>query len=344
MNKYTGVDDGVTEINKFLGLDNKNAHEALLDRGAGKSFLPEAVNVDISSTFAVSRRKGFSLASAGAYHSLWSNQSGTISFAVRDGQLVRISPDLSETVLGAMSERRLSYADTGAGIYLSDGQNVWSTDGSSIALVSRVGSYNWPSNLDVNPQDDEQALDAPPAGSQLAWLFGRLWVVVPEGVFYSRPYQPELFDLRKDYLDLPGISVIGAVDDGIFFGTGSGVYFLAGGNPNEPERFNQVSDCGAVAGTLLTTRGEIFKSANLAGTVVVWESTRGKIIGTKGGGIIETTGDHTSYPADGVGASMLRHLNGQSHIVSSLPNSGEVSNMRTSDIAVAEVRRNGIII
>ena len=45
------------------------------------------------------------------------------------------------------------------------------------------------------------------------------------------------------------------------------------------------------------------------------------------------------------GAMFLREKNGQSHLVSSMASIGfDDSNMRTSDVAIAEVRRNGTII
>ena len=331
-------------ISKFRGLDNKNKPNSLVRLTKRESFLTEAENVDISSSLSVSRRSGFSLADAGDFHSLWSNKDGTTSLAVKNGGLVRIKPDLSIENIISIGVLPVSYADTGAGIYLSNGDVTVRYNGVTADVLARAGTYKWPTRNAIDPDEEDAFYDAPPPGELLVWMFGRLWIVVDGGIYYSRPFQPDSFDLRNDYIDLPGITMLAPVDDGFYVATGEEAFFHVGGNPKDPGGLREVCNYGAVARTALETNSSFFGYEKLTGRVVVWESDRGKVLGANSGQVLEMTSKHVSQEIADLGAMFMREVNGQTHLVSSLAQSGDSSNMRTTDIAVAEVRRNGVLI
>ncbi len=331
-------------INKFKGLDNKSNPESLVRLTKRDSFLTEADNVDISSSLSVSRRSGFSLADAGDFHSLWSNKAGSISLAVKDGNLVKINPDLSLVDIMVIGGIPVSYADTGAGIYMSNGNVMARYNGVTAEVLAQAGTYEWPTRNAIDPDEEQEFYDAPPPGELLVWMFGRLWIVAEGGIYYSRPFQPDSFDLRNNYIDLPGVTMLAPVDDGFYVATGEEAFFHIGGNPKEPGGLRQVCNYGAVARTALETNSSFFGYEKLTGRVVVWESDRGKVLGANSGQVLEMTSKHVSQESADLGAMFMREVNGQTHLVSSLAQSGEGSNMRTTDIAVAEVRRNGVLI
>ena len=331
-------------INKFRGLDNRNKPNSLVRIMEHDSFLTEADNVDISSSLSISRRSGFTLSDAGEFHSLWSNESGTISLVVKDNTLVSISSDLSLEDIMPVGPLPLSYTDTGAGIYLSNGSVMVCYVDSTAEVLAQAGTYIWPTRNSINPDEDQEFYDAPPPGELLVWMFGRLWVVTEDGIYYSRSFRPDSFDLRNNYIDLPGVTMLAAVDDGFYVATEKEAFFHVGGNPKDSGGLRKVCNYGAVSRTALETNASLFGYEKLTGRVIVWESDRGKILGANGGQVLEMTSKHVSQETAELGAMFMREVNGQTHLVSSLAQSGEGSNMRTTDIAVAEVRRNGVLI
>ena len=83
------------KINKFLGIDNVNEPQKVK-----LGTLSIATNVDIQNDQSLAMRGGRTLKTAANFHSLWSNDSNTMAFAVRDGALVRVFPDGSTLPLG----------------------------------------------------------------------------------------------------------------------------------------------------------------------------------------------------------------------------------------------------
>lgn len=332
-------------LNAFKGIDNKNAPEAIVtsDRGIITSYLPDAVNVDISRTGRVVRRKGFALHTAGVCHSLWFGNG--IGFVVKDSRLGALDSALAFTDLRAASNRFFSYADTGAGIYMTDGADMLRYRDGALAVLGGAGSYD-PASSYLDPSEDATVYDKPLPGNLVVWMFGRLWIATDEAIFYSRGYYPDQFNLADDFIDEPNVTLLGAAADGIYIGTDKRVQFFDNANPKAPAAVTTVSNYGAVPRTqLLVEDAEVFGVDGASGPCVVWESQEGKMLGLRGGRVVKMTDKHVSYPVGDYGASILRKLNGETQHISSISTSdGDSSNMRTSDTAVAEVIRNGILI
>ena len=334
------------KIGEFKGLDNKHPPEALttFSKGVGSqsnrtgaSYASVATNIDFT-TSGFRRRQGFSLSVSGSFHSLWSN--GKKNLCVKDGYLCLFDDSLNFTQLIPASEREFQYADTGAGIYLSDGQTALVVH-EDAEVIGRAGHYQiFISTL----HETGLEYDAMPPGDVLAWMFGRLFVSNGVGVYYSRAYKPNEFRLSDDYLDMPDVTMLAPVPDGIYIGTEDKVWFMSGGNPKAPAVTRIVSDTGAYKGTAKIVSGKFFRQG-LPGEVVIWDGPRGKVVGSGSGTVEFLTEDFVGYPNAVAGASLVREKNGEIHHLTVLRNpSGEGSNMRTTDTAEAEVRRNGIII
>lgn len=332
-------------INGFEGVDNRHAPEDLIayaERAArATSRLPVGKNVDISDSLKLRRRVGFAQTLSGNYHSLWAN--ADYSFAVKDYQLI-YAPLGAATALRSASSREVSYADTGAGVYISDGQFIGRYLDGAYADLARAGTYDRPTST-LDPTDEVDAYDSPPPGTILLWAFGRLWVVTDWGVAFSRAYRPDQVNLVSDYWDMPGVTLLAAVDDGLYVGTSTEIMFFAGTDPKKATPLRTVIQAGAVARTQVMTTADKLGTDGGTGQAVLFESTIGKLAGYSGGRIRALTDQSLSYAVGATGASFLREINGMTQHISSLPaRDSDGSNMRTTDTAVAEVRRNGILI
>jgi hypothetical protein len=330
-------------IDTFRGVDNKHAPETLvsLSREGNTAALTLGQNVDLSDTGHISRRLGFTQTLAGRFHSFWSN--GSIALAVQDQQLVSVvfSPVAAATNLLAVGTLRMSYVDVLGTIYFSNGQMIgnYTAAGGAVPL-SGFGDYDFDkqtlSRLD-------QHVSAPLPGTELEFFAGRLIVANEDALWYSRPYLPNAFDLRTDYLPWRNATLVKGVADGLYVGTETEVWFLSGLNPKAFSA-RKVSSVGAIKGTSLSSQWT-FSDGHVE-LVAVWESVMGKIIGRAGGQLEFCTEQRVSYPTGTEGASLIRDMNGFTQHISTFPSASgaESQNMRTTDIAVAEVRRNGIII
>ena len=334
-------------IREFKGLDNKHDPKTLveIEKKQAAAYATAATNVDFDVNFGVTRRRGWSLELPGICHSLWTSPDKAYTLVVKDGVLGLLDTSLNFTALQAASDRFFAYTDTGAGIYMSDGQSIYrlDTSGPSLDVMSRAGTYD-PSTRVVDADEDEVIYDHPLPGTVLQWMFGRLWVANEYGVFYSRAYRPDQFNLANDYLDLRNITMIAPVDDGYYLGTQELVYFVAGTNPKMPTPTAVVCDIGAIPRSAAVLPASQFKEG-AEGDVVVWESIRGKLLGRNSGAVEFMIDEHVAYPTADYAATLLREMNGEVHHIAALANKNtEGSNMRATDIAVAEVRRNGILI
>lgn len=335
--------NNTSEITNFFGVDNKHAPESLVDRSKKSAYLTEGKNIDISSKYSISRRCGYEKVIDGNFHSLWGNKDYT--FVMSDGTFTKINNDLSLTGMGAnvFGSLPLSYADTGSFIYISDGIDIIKTDGTNSFVIQNGATYENPSHqfYKENAPVDTDIYDAPQAGNPIAWMFGRLWCATKDAIFYSKGYEPDLFNLETDYIDIKNVSMLGAVDDGYYIGTDAEVYFISGGDPNTPTRLDVVSKYGAVKGTCISIDAQQLGLESGEGKALVFESKRGKIVALNGGKIVEATEDKIAYSVGNAGAMFMREQNGESHLISSLRNLGDTdgANMRATDYAEAEIIR-----
>jgi len=79
-------------IASFKGLNN-----VLRPERTPKEYLKTADNVDIDKSGGIQKREGYTLIDSGSYHSVWAD--GNLCFAVKDGDLVQLDPQLNPTVV-----------------------------------------------------------------------------------------------------------------------------------------------------------------------------------------------------------------------------------------------------
>lgn len=138
-----------------------------------------------------------------------------------------------------------------------------------------------------------------------------------------------------------------AEGSGLFVATAAGngksagrTYYLTGPDPQNWQRVIAYPQ-GAVPGSATKVDA---KALGLQGGVVpVWLADNGQlVVGLPGGQVIELHADRYVAPAKADRASIaLREFNGMRHLIATL-RGGEVSGLAATDLAVAEVWKNGV--
>jgi len=337
-------------VDKFLGVNNKEAPEALvaISKGRAESYLTSGVNVDITEAGRLTRRKGVTQLLTGNWHSLWSAPTEMFGFGVKDGQVFYIYPSVSgvaTTATGIITEtRRMVYALTPNGdVHLSNGVAHWVYSGGAVTELNQAGTYDTAAAF-ADQADDAAFYDSFPPVVELECAFGRLWGADADTLWYSPSFFYRRSKADTDFIPQADITLLKAVTDGLYVGTSDAVWFYGGTNPKNMKP-KQVCSEGAVLGTPLSVEAEKFKIEGAFGHAAIWESTRGKVIGLGGGRVIYLTDASVSYAPGDLGASLLRESNGLTqHLSAFRATSDQPSNMRATDSAEAEVIRNGIII
>jgi hypothetical protein len=187
-----------------------------------------------------------------------------------------------------------------------------------------------------------QFADVAPVGSIVRYHGGRMYVVCDDVVFYSDPYELELFRYETNFLRFPGkVAVFEPVNDGVFVATvdtvaeetSGGTWFLRGLDPDQ-FRPEQKFDYGAVPGTSLQVNAGDLESPNegevegqQGGKAALWSSRAGVVAGYDGGAARNLTAAKYGLPAAQRGASMMRRARGYSTFVSALQGTTAADNV-----------------
>lgn len=151
-----------------------------------------------------------------------------------------------------------------------------------------------------------RAVGPPPALKHLTWYRGRIYGARHDVIHYCLPYNYELFDLAYGWI-LCGspVTLVEAMEDGIYVGTDREVIFLQGAKPEEFRRIPCLP-CGAVPGT--AARDD--RQGQEAGNVLYFETRKGKCKALAGGKVILLTEDTYSYPCGTSGAGIILQQDG----------------------------------
>lgn len=152
----------------------------------------------------------------------------------------------------------------------------------------------------------------PPAGVVVGYYKGRLYVADGAYLWYSQPYEYELFHRAMNYLPFTSpIKTFNAVSDGIYVGTEDDIVFLAG---DEPDKFMRQPKApfGSVLGTEIEVPPYYFGKGDNPTQVQLVMSTHGLCACLDGGQFMNLTGGRYVLPAGvATGASLLK-VRGQS--------------------------------
>ena len=168
----------------------------------------------------IHRRGGFGppIFPGGGIHSLWSN--GEICLFVQGADLKRLNLDYTATtVISGVGSSRMVYVDVAGTVYL--------TNGTLIGFM-RDGAFN----LFPDPQQTYKSPMVP--GHLIEYFNGRLYVARDNEIWFSDPMAFMRTDKRRNFKQLPSrITLMSAVEDGIYVSDLEGTYFMGGGDPGE---------------------------------------------------------------------------------------------------------------
>jgi hypothetical protein len=169
--------------------------------------------------------------------------------------------------------------------------------------------------LAVAPRDGlvdlkTQFLGPPPASDVVALFNGYALVAVDDVLYPSEPHALELFDLRKGKRMGARITLVACMTDGVYCCTDESNLWLGGKDPSQ-WTYQEMSNYGAVPGSLAyATQSQLGKGGG-TGNVAFWMSTVGTVCeGADGGAWRDITGVRYSFPKGDRGAGLVRRHRG----------------------------------
>lgn len=159
---------------------------------------------------------------------------------------------------------------------------------------------------------------AAPAGNMLGFHGSRMYVVQGDTLWYSDPFEYELFDLRSSFIRFPSnITLFAPVNDGVFLGIEDETFFLQG---MEPSQFvsTTVASYGAIPGTLVYPALDLVLKGDIQGSAGMWMSQRGVCLGLTGGQFSNLTSARFTASSARRGGALFKLRAGAPYYVASL--------------------------
>ena len=333
-------------LNQFTGLRNTVTRERL-----GPADLYQGKDVDLDDAGQLRRRRGRTKVGTGSFHSLYEGTEKTL--VVKDGVLCRLWPNYTTTaLLTGAGDWPVSYVPVGPDIYFASEviSGILGTNDtvSPWGYVSAEGTWLSPV---VTPTDTlhpvaGKLLGPPPMATALTCFNGRIYLASGRTLWATELYLYSYVDRTKNYLYFEDdITALGMVDDGIYVGTQSAVWFLSG-------PFGQMKRTpAAVAGVLprsmvVVPRGAL--SPEVAGNaptsqqdVVMFMTNHGMCVGLNGGAVVNLTMGKVDFPY-AVSASAVYRQQDSIHQYVAVADSGGTpsSTARIGDYVDAEIIRH----
>jgi hypothetical protein len=258
-------------------------------------IIKEGENIDIDNDGFWSLRPGRTAKKyTGAPHSL--DQQGSGLF-VDASVLKRLNSDYSATTIATMSNNdHMVYAKV-------PGRGIACSNGTDIGLYYN-GAYT------AFPAITTQYKRKVPGGQLLTWYNGTLYIARGSDILYSDPQAYGIMDTRNKKKRFKGyITLMEAVDDGLYISDSYDTFFYKGGQPHDMQT-SLVADYPAIYGMSAKVERKLVESGE-EGSVVYWLSTKGICIGKSGGKFANETID--KYEISDVptsGTACFRNNNG----------------------------------
>jgi hypothetical protein len=161
-------------------------------------------------------------------------------------------------------------------LYLSgtNGEVLYRT--AVMPAATAVTNISSPADEGAYPLDTAN-LQPAPAGQLIAWFKGRMWVATDDHLFPSRPFSPELFDLRE-YLPARGqITMLAPRPDdaAMLIGTDAGIGWLQG-DALESLAYVHALDDPVLPGSMVMVPGAQYGDGTAGSSeVVMWTGVEG---------------------------------------------------------------------
>lgn len=260
------------DIKAFLGTDNTSDLASVsIPRKAG-IFFYNLDNVDIDDNGKPHRRDGYESAiySGSSIRSLWANDKICL-FA--DGTNLKYLNSYnipSNLISGIGLTDTFSFVEHGNLIFFSS--------------ASIIGYINADTAISYPFPDPGQTFKIKMVGGQILEFYNsRLYSANDCTLFFSDATIPTRMDTRKNAIAFPNrITMVKAVDDGIYVSDSKNVYFEAGRDPISEFAEREVTDIPAIEGMSVTAevKGKVTKKT------VYWMTEKGIYAGYNSGEVI----------------------------------------------------------
>ena len=285
---------------KFIGM---NTIKPRTELKAGE--LVQAVDVDIDHTGRVTTRKGYRKIRPGNIHSIWCK--GKLCLFGDGRGLYRLHDDLSATKLADLqTDRPIDFEDVNGTVVFSNGVDLGFVES---------GTVVWP---DV-PKVGALPVVATPAGQLLTFYNGALLVAAGDQLVTTLAYNLEAVHVTEGFAPMGSIiTMLQAVDDGVWLSSSDAVYFLSGPGYDEIT-FRKILDEPAIFRTSQLSDASLLGGDHqMIGKVVWFATTRGIYIGGNSGQLIPVSEGIVSIGSGSGGAGVIRNQQGQVHYLASI--------------------------
>lgn len=256
-------------IKEFLGTDNTSDLASVsLPRKAG-IFFYKLDNVDIDDNGKPHRRDGYSDAiyNGGTVRSLWANDKICLFADGTHFKTLNSWNVVTNLIDGIDATDKFCYVEHGSLVYFAN------------SLI--IGYINADTATPHPFSDPAQTHKAKMVGGQVLEFYNsRLYAANGCNLFFSDATIPTRMDIRKNVIAFPNrITMVKAVDDGIYVSDSNYVYFVAGSDPISDFRQRKVLDVPAIEGMSVTAKvkGKVTKET------IYWMTKKGIYAGYNSG-------------------------------------------------------------
>ncbi len=330
-------------LSQFSGIRNTLAPERLQP-----GQLEQALNVDLDDTGQPHRRRGYERKVTGTFHSV--QTVGGRTFAVKDGVLGLLYTDYTFEELATVGAARVSYAQVGDVTFYTSADASGKISGSDVDTWGTTDDAGvWISPV-LTPTDTLGAvggryLNAPPLASHITHYKGRIYLAAGRVLWATELYAYDFVDRAGKFIYFEDdITMLHAMEDGLFVGTTKRLYFLSGTYAAGLKQ-TIASDAGVIPGSAaLADRSRVHPSARQQpiadGGAVIFLTSAGVCAGFDGGEVINLTRGRVELPQAQAAAALYRDDLGATSYVVVADSAGTPSgNARVGDYADAEIRR-----
>ncbi len=332
-------------LQNWAGVRNTVTRERL-----GLTDLEAAVNVDLDDAGQPRRRRGITLAADGDFHSVRTLTRGTLG--VKDGALGWIDPDASfRQLVDGVGSRRVAYVPVVGDIYFSSEQvsGVIRADDTVDPWGVSNDAGQWVSPI-VNPTATMGAvggriLSAPPLATELEYYNGRIYAAQGPTLWATELYLYHLVERTRNFKQFEAdITLVMAVNDGLYVGTAKGLSFLKGDKLSNLA-LTPVSSAAVIPGSgVFVPTDRVHPQARQgpvpAGVAAVFLTAEGWCAAFDGGQVFNLTRDRMVFPEGRRAAALYREQDGVTQTLAVLDSGGSpTSTARIGDYLDAEIIR-----
>ncbi len=330
-------------LGSFSGMKNTVGRERLTG-----AELERAINIDLDDAGQVRRRRGMVRKIVGSVHSVRTIAERVLG--VVNGDLSEIHPDYSTRLIIAVGPARVTYAAVAGEIFFCNA-----------AASGRVGVDNvlrpwgrtngqgiWLSPV-INQTETLGAVAGkligdPIRATEIEAYSGRIYLADGKTLWVTELYRYDQVDRTKNFMQFEDdITLVKAMDDGLYVGTAAALYFLKGRFGNF--QLTLVVDAAVLPGSGQFVPTELVhpqarNSPMPTGVAMVCMTDAGIVVGLDGGTVYNLTSDTMIFPKGVSAASLFRRDQGVSSYVAAVDNAGGPSaSARIGDYVEAEIVR-----